>query len=310
LARIDRETPRYGIGEYNDFNTFYYQAASSTSSGSSGSPVLDLKGRAIALNAGGACSSSSSYYLPLDRVKRALQLIQQNQPIPRGTLQTTFEYLSYDALSQLGLGKQLERGLRSTQSNGEGLLVVKDILPDGPAYGLLEPGDILLSCNGQLLKGLFTDLEEHLDDAIEKNQSVRFVVSRGKEIKEFELNVQDLHEITPHRYLEFGGAILNDLSYQTARSYGLSLKDCGIFVGAAGYILGTAHAVRKSVIVAFNNKPIRNLDDFIKVVSEIEQGARVPVKYYSLSRPLKTKVMIAHVDWRWHLFRLAVRNGI
>jgi hypothetical protein len=88
------------------------------------------------------------------------------------------------------------------------------------------------------------------------------------------------------------------------------LKDCGIFVGAAGYILGTAHAVRKSVIVAFNNKPIRNLDDFIKVVSEIEQGARVPVKYYSLSRPLKTKVMIAHVDWRWHLFRLAVRNGI
>lgn len=313
LARLDREAPTYGIGEYNDFNTFYYQAASSTSSGSSGSPVLDVCGRAVALNAGGAQTSSSSYYLPLDRAQRALKLIQNGKPIPRGTIQTTFEYQPYDALLQLGLGRHIEKRLRSRSKQpdviNEGLLVVKSVLPDGPAYGYLEPGDILLACDEQLLPLLFIDLEEHFDSAIATQSSIKMVISRAGDLKEFAIKVQDLHSITPYRYLEFGGGTLNDLSYQMARSYGLSLKNAGVYVGAAGFVLGTALALRRSVIVGINNKPVTSLDDLISVVSEIDQGKRVPIRYYSLSRPMKMKVMVLHMDWRWHKFQLATRNG-
>ena len=140
IARLDRSAPNYGRGNYNDFNTFYMQAASGTSGGSSGSPVINIRGEVIALNAGGNNSAASSYFLPLNRVIRALELISEKKPITRGTILTEFEFIPIDQLKRLGMSRSTESLLLENQDNG--LLVAKRIIKDSPVYNHLKSGDI------------------------------------------------------------------------------------------------------------------------------------------------------------------------
>ena len=113
--------------QYSDFNTFYYGAASNTSAGSSGSPVINLAGEAIALNAGGQESTASSYYLPLDRIVRALKYIQRREAVPRGCVQAMFSHEAFNELVRLGLDEATEERVRKEKPEETGMLLANKV---------------------------------------------------------------------------------------------------------------------------------------------------------------------------------------
>ncbi|MEA3196520.1 MAG: pro-apoptotic serine protease, partial [Gammaproteobacteria bacterium] len=303
LARLDREAPEYGYGKYNDFNTFYFQAASSTSGGSSGSPVIDIEGRVVALNAGGSTGAASSFYLPLAAVTRALKFIDAGKPVPRGTLETVFKYTPYDELRRLGLNPGTEARIRSAYPKLTGMLVVQDVQPGSGADGVLAPGDILVAIDGKPIPEFFA-LEDVLDGHV--GQQINVEVQRGRETLRHALDVRSLSAITSDEYIEFGEAVVHTLSYQQARHFNAPVK--GVYVANPGYVFGSAGIPRAALISSFNGRKIDDLEDFEAALADLADGARAPVRYVTLEDPRAAQLKVIRMDRRWFPSRKCKRD--
>jgi S1-C subfamily serine protease len=294
ISRLNRRTPFYGYGNYNDFNTYYIQAATGSSGGSSGSPVIDIKGRVVALNAGASTSAASSFFLPLDRVKRAADLIRAGKPVTRGTLETQFVQVAYDELRRRGLKETTEEEFRKLFPDQTGMLVVRNMLPEGIADEQLQIGDILLRVNGTSVTD-FVPLEAILDDSV--GESVSLSLERNGQFIEREIVVADLHAITPSEYIQFGDGVFHDLSYQQAWHFNRPIS--GVYVAAPGFALSTAGIPRRSVIVEMDGQPVESLDAMEAVLAELADGDKFSVRLFPLEDPQGGVLRIVRMDRRW-----------
>jgi S1-C subfamily serine protease len=303
LARLDRDAPEYGIGKYNDFNTFYLQAASGTSGGSSGSPVIDIRGRVVALNAGGANGSASSFYLPLARVRRALELIQQGKPVSRGTLYTVFNYTPFDELKRLGLTSLTETSVRKAFPQYTGMLVVTGVLPGSPSENVLQPGDVLVRVNGKYVTQ-FEPLSEVIDDSV--GQQVTVDLERGGKPVSAKLPVGDLHAITPSSYAEFGDTVVHTLSYQQARHFNVPTR--GVYVANPGYVFGSAGIPRGAVVTMMDSKKVDTLGDFEAGIAQLGDGDHATVRYITIDDPNGSQLRSIRMDRLWFPARHCERD--
>ncbi|KAF2760032.1 nuclear serine protease HtrA2/Nma111, partial [Pseudovirgaria hyperparasitica] len=306
ISRLDRNAPEYGEG-YSDFNTNYIQAAAAASGGSSGSPVVNQDGYAVALQAGGRSDGAATdYFLPLDRPLRALNCIRNGEEVARGTIQVQWLLKAFDECRRLGLTQDWEKEVRKTFPKETGMLVAEVVLPKGPADKKLEEGDLLVKVNGQLLTQ-FVQLDSILDESV--GGKVSLLVQRGGENISVEIDVGDLHAITPDRFVSVAGASFHDLSYQQGRLYAIALKDAGVYICESAGSFRLDGSDSGWVVQTIDNKPTPDLDTFIQVMKAIPDKARVVITYKHLRDLHTLHTGIVYLDRHWNTkMRLATRN--
>lgn len=304
ISRLDRNAPEYGEG-YSDFNTNYIQAAAAASGGSSGSPVVNIDGFAIALQAGGRSDGAATdYFLPVARPKRALECLQKGLPITRGTIQCQWMIKPFDECRRLGLTPEWEAAVREKFPKETGMLVAEIVLPEGPSDTKLEEGDILLKVNDELLTQ-FIRLDDILDSNVDK--SVKLLVQRGGENMEFEVSVGDLHAITPDRFVSVAGASFHDLSYQQARLYAVACN--GVFICEATGSFKFEGTDSGWIVVSVDHKNTPDLKTFIEVMKGIPDKSRVVITYKHLRDLHTLNTAVIYIDRHWSSkMRMAVRN--
>lgn len=280
LALLDREAPQYGFGRYSDFNTFYIQSASMTSGGSSGSPVIDREGRVVALNAGGRRGAASAYFLPLDRVKRALELLREKKPVVRGTLHTQFRRISLGELSMLGVPKEVQAEILEMYPDASGMLGVGGVLPGTSSFKVLRAGDVIVKINGQIVID-YVRLEDILDGSVDKE--VVLAVIRGGKRLDIKVSVSDLTQLVPDDFVEVGSTIFHPLSYNLAWHFNRAPR--GIYVADPGYLFNSGEIPKGSLVTKVQGHPISNLDEIERVLKDLPQGATVSVEYVNLAYP-------------------------
>lgn len=306
ISRLDRNAPDYGANTYNDFNTEYIQAAASASGGSSGSPVVNIDGHAVALQAGGNSESSTDFFLPVWRVKRALEKIQQDEEVTRGTIQVQWTLEPFDKCRRLGLTSDIEEKVRKTGEDINGMLIASVTLPSGPADGLIKEGDCLISINGELITS-FIQVDNIMDDSVGKE--VKFMIQRNSKNFERVIKIGNLHDITPSKYVSVCGATFNELSYQLARIYDIPVKGCYVSDASGSFQLGGSELNNCWIIDTVDDQPTPTLDAFIEVMKTIPDKSFIPVKYHHLTDIHVPLFKNIYIDRHWSSsFKMATRN--
>ncbi|KAJ2798778.1 hypothetical protein H4R20_004697 [Coemansia guatemalensis] len=293
LSQLDRNVPEYGSNNYesyNDLNTFYYQASTSSKGGSSGSPVVDIEGDAVAINCGGNFQSSSNFFLPLERVLYAFDYILRKEIPSRGTLQVVFKHVTHVQAERLGLSEEVaaEEGVATKDTTG--VLTVNKVLVDGPADGLLLVGDIVVRANGTLVPG-FADLFKIIDASVGDKVDLR-VFSKGA-FKTVSVAVQDLYSITPSAMLQIGNTYLHNLSFQQAARWSAPVYGVKICKSLGGFF--PSHELRgRYVIHAINNTPTPNLEALMDVLRDVRRGEPIVVLVKDHEDPRDEAVFVTH----------------
>ncbi|KAH6255026.1 hypothetical protein HBI40_252590 [Parastagonospora nodorum] len=167
-----------------------------------------------------------------------------------------------------------------------GMLVAKVVLPQGPASTRIKVGDILVKINHELITQ-FVYLDSVLDNAVGNTISV--TIQRGSANIEFELDVGNLHDITPDKFVSVAGAKFQALPYHQARLYNISLENAGV------YLPKFEIATRNDSTGWWDFKPVAEPLPAVQQVSTSAKFAKLNSRYPRANN-INQSIVLVHVS--------------
>jgi len=256
---------------------------------------------------------ATDFFLPLDRVQRALRCLQEDKPITRGTIQTAWSLRPFDECKRLGLTPKHEKQMRDLFPEAIGLLVAETVLPKGPSDKLIEEGDMLLKINNEYVNN-FIRLESILDDHV--GGTIDILLHRGSEEVDCTIRVGDKHAITPDRYVQVCGARFNTLSYQLARAYNVAVE--GVYICEQSGTIPLTELISGSfrldgeggsILETVDHRPVPTLESFIEVMKTIPDMSRITVTARDIRDTHILQTYVIQLERHWSSeFKLWIRN--
>lgn len=266
-------------------NSFYYLARLFGSPGSSGSPVLNLKGEVVAILTSIVEGGGKNYLLPVRQVKKALDSIRADRQVPRGSILTKFSFKTWDKLEEARMSDYQQRIVKSNQSECRGLLVVHKSIPESSASERLNSGDIVLKINGDVACDYDT-LVDHMDNNV--GETIELEIERDQQILQVTMPVRDAHAMSVSKIFTIAGGVFYNVDYRTALIREVPLK--GIYVEAMGVYNANTRIPQGSIIYSLNNNEVPDIESFVK---EILKPSNRNYKTIIYSKPGMTEVRLS-----------------
>lgn len=255
-----------------------------TKGGSSGSPIIDANGNAIAINQSG--NDTYAYALPSAYFIEALTYLKNNQVPVRKAIGAVFVYIPLDKANRfLSFPKsEITKYLLNFPDALNKGIMVGTVVPSTPAAEFLKAGDIMWAIDGKKIGPNLYDLQHAVSNS--KGDKVKLQIYRLGKLMEIDIPIYDLYKSEITRMVIFDGTVFYEADNFTALVTGINISEvCVMNVdpNSSFHAISTLgrdnHSIYYLKITRVGDYKLDGLNDLIKAIPELVKKEQFTVYF-------------------------------